>query len=243
VAARLREEVDYEQEADNCAYFAEVLNVDGVRIPAVAPELCAPTVLTTAFMPGLPLDVWLQGKPKQKDRDRVARRLQAIFIEGLYELGTVHADPNPGNFIIAEDLTIGLVDFGCVKRLSPAFVDRYRRLALSAAHYQEGAHFKLMQELGLFSPDLGHDTLKALEEISTAFSRWFGRLYSETPFDFNQHPDFIPQGKEIMGRMQKFQRHLKVNTGFIFLDRTRYGLLRIFEQMGARVAFRNVYEW
>ena len=46
-----------------------------------------------------------------------------------------------------------------------------------------------------------------------------------------------------MGRLQAFKRHLKVNTDFIFLDRTRYGLLRIFEQMGARVAFRNPYEW
>jgi predicted unusual protein kinase regulating ubiquinone biosynthesis (AarF/ABC1/UbiB family) len=243
VAARLREEVDYEQEADNCAYFAEVLNVDGVRVPAVLPTHTAPTVLTTAFMPGRPLDLWRRNKPTQKDRDRVAQRLQAIFIEGLYKLGTVHADPNPGNFIIADDLTIALVDFGCVKRLSPAFVELYRGLTRSAAHHEEGAHFRLMQKLGLFSPELGRDTLKSLEEISTAFSRWFGRLYEKAHFDFNQHPDFIPQGKEIIGRLQAFKRHLKVNTGFIFLDRTRYGLLRIFEQMGARVAFRNPYEW
>ncbi|MEJ2639491.1 MAG: AarF/ABC1/UbiB kinase family protein [Desulfosarcinaceae bacterium] len=243
VAARLREEVDYEQEADNCAYFARVLNVDGVRIPAVLPAHTGPTVLTAAFMPGRPLDQWLQEKPNQEDRDRVADRLQAIFIEGLYQLGTVHADPNPGNFIIADDLTVGLVDFGCVKRLSPTFVDRYRRLARSAAHHEERAHFILMQELGLFSPELGRDTLKALEEISTAFSRWFGRLYIDSFFDFDQHPDFIQEGKQIMGRLQTLKRHLKVNTDFIFLDRTRYGLLRIFEQMGARVAFRNPHEW
>jgi predicted unusual protein kinase regulating ubiquinone biosynthesis (AarF/ABC1/UbiB family) len=243
VAARLREEVDYMQEAENCTYFAEVLNLDGVRIPAVVSASTAPTVLTTTFMPGRPLDLWLRDKPKQEDRDRVAQLLHTIFIEGLYKLGTVHADPNPGNFIIADDLTIGLVDFGCVKRLSPAFVDQYRQLALSAAHHEEGTHFKLMQEVGLFSPELGSDTLRALEEISTAFSRWFGRLFIETLFDFNQHPDFISQGKQIMGRLQALKRHLKVNTDFIFLDRTRYGLLRLFEQMGARVAFRNPYEW
>jgi predicted unusual protein kinase regulating ubiquinone biosynthesis (AarF/ABC1/UbiB family) len=243
VAARLREEVDYEQEARNYAYFAKMLHVDGVRIPEVISKHTAATVLTTAFMPGRPLDLWLQDKPTQEDRDRIAQRLQAIFIEGLYTLGTVHADPNPGNFIIADDLTIALVDFGCVKRLSPAFVDQYRRLAQNAAHHEETAHFNLMQELGLFSPELGRDTLKALEEISTAFSCWFGRLYDEALFDFNQHPDFIAQGKQIMGRLQASKRHLKVNADFIFLDRTRYGLLRLFEQMGARVAFRNPYEW
>ena len=34
-----------------------------------------------------------------------------------------------------------------------------------------------------------------------------------------------------------------MNPEFIFMDRTRYGLLRLFETMGARVKFRNPYEW
>ena len=46
-----------------------------------------------------------------------------------------------------------------------------------------------------------------------------------------------------MRRYHHLHRHLRVNPDFIFLDRTRYGLLRIFEMMGARVSFRNPYEW
>jgi predicted unusual protein kinase regulating ubiquinone biosynthesis (AarF/ABC1/UbiB family) len=243
VAERLREEVDYRQEAEYCTQFAKVLKVEGVCIPEVVPALSTTTVLTTTFMPGSPLDLWLQGAPSQAERDQVAARLQAIFIKGLYEQGAIHADPNPGNFIIADDLTIGLVDFGCMKRLTPDFVAQYRLLAKSAAHHQYDAHFQQMRDMDLFSPDLAADELKPLTQIANDFCRWFGRLFNETVFDFNQHPDFIPQGKQIMGRLQRFKRHLKANSDFIFPDRTRYGLLRLFEKMGARVAFRNSYEW
>lgn len=243
VATRLREEVNYQQEADNLSYFSTALQVQGVRIPNAIPEFTSPTVLTTTFMPGSPLDKWLRANPAPKDRDLLAQRLQSIFIQGLYELHTIHADPNPGNFIIADDLTVNLVDFGCIKRLEPDFVDQYGSLSKSAAHLQYRDHYQSMMDMGFFSPNLEPPVLEQLKEVSNAFCRWFGRLFAEEIFDFSKNPDFISDGKKIMMSIQHLRRHLKVNSDFIFLDRTRYGLLRLYEQMGARVAFRNQYEW
>jgi predicted unusual protein kinase regulating ubiquinone biosynthesis (AarF/ABC1/UbiB family) len=243
VAARLREEVDYTQEADNISYFSDAMTLHGVRIPEVLPELTSPTILSTTFMPGRPLDRWLRSNPSQQHRDEVAKRLHSIFIQGLYKLNTIHADPNPGNFIIAEDLTIGLVDFGCIKRLDSGFVEKYRMLSKTSAHQQKREHFHHMRDLGFFSQDLDPNILEQFEDISDAFQIWFGRLFSEEIFDFSSNPDFINQGKKVMRRLQRLRKYINVKTDFIFLDRTRYGLLRLYEQMGARVAFRNQYEW
>ncbi len=141
VVLRLREEVDYLQEAELLRYFAAHLNMERIKIPAVSAALTAPTVLSTTLMPGKPLDLWLADNPGQAARDLVARRLNELVIKGLYELQVIHADPNPGNFIIADDLTIGLVDFGCIKRLDAYFVAQYQELARTAAHHETGAHF------------------------------------------------------------------------------------------------------
>lgn len=243
IAARLHEEVDYLQEADNLRYFAGHLKMETMRIPQVQPDLSAPTVLTTTLMPGKPLDLWLRDNPGQEARDRVAGQLNAMMVKGLYELLVIHADPNPGNFIIADDLTIGLVDFGCIKRLTPDFVKQYRQLALAAAHHDDDTHFQLMIETGLIPADLDHRTMEKIKEISNAARQWFGRLFAEEVFDFKAHPGFIAQGKAVMRQYHHLHRHLRVNPDFIFLDRTRYGLLRIFEMMGARVNFRNPHEW
>ncbi len=243
ITARLREEVDYLQEADNLRYFARHLTMEGVRIPQVQPALTCPTVLTTTLMPGKPLDLWLEENPDQEAKDQVADKLNAIALKGLYELQVIHADPNPGNFIIGDDLTVGLVDFGCIKRLDPGFVEQYRQLAVAAAHHQDDRHFQLLIDMGLVAPELAPETLQEIKPISVAMAHWFGRLFANERFDFGAHPGMMAEGKAVMGRLHQLRKHLRMNPEFIFLDRTRYGLLRIFEQMEAKVQFRNPYEW
>jgi predicted unusual protein kinase regulating ubiquinone biosynthesis (AarF/ABC1/UbiB family) len=243
VVDRLREEVDYLQEAKNLHYFADHLNVEGVRIPEVRTDMTAGTVLTTTLMPGKTLGVWLAGNPKKEAKEIVVQRLNKILLKGLYELNVFHADPNPGNFIIADDLTIGLVDFGCVKRLEPKFIEAYRQLVLSAAHHDTEAHLKNMINLGMVSANLENEKLEEIKEISNVIGEWFGALYAEEQFDFSAHPGFIADGKLVMQRFHNLRRYVKINPDFLFLERTRYGLLRLFEQMGVLVRFRNDFEW
>jgi predicted unusual protein kinase regulating ubiquinone biosynthesis (AarF/ABC1/UbiB family) len=243
VAERLGEEVDYLKEAEHVDYFAAHLKVGGLRTPMVRTHLSAPTVLSTSLLPGRPLDVWLQDNPGQEARDRIAQTLNDLFLTGLYELNVIHADPNPGNFIIGEDLIVGLVDFGCVKRLEPDFVEQCRQLARAAAHNHNGAHFRQMITVGLVPQDLAKPEMDAIQTVSDDMGNWFGRLYADETFDFGAHPDFVADGKAILRRYHHLRRHFKMNPEFIFMDRTRYGLLRLYEIMGARVKFRNPYEW
>jgi predicted unusual protein kinase regulating ubiquinone biosynthesis (AarF/ABC1/UbiB family) len=242
-SARLHEEVDYLQEGGNLEWFARHLSVEGVRVPRWRSELSAGTVLTTTYLPGRPLDQWLTSRPDPRAVDQVAQTLHRIFITGLYDLHVLHADPNPGNFIIADDLSVGLVDFGCIKRPDPGFVAHYRRLARAAFLRDDQAHYQEMMALGFMPENLDPAVRQQLRSVSDAFSRWFGRLAATDRFDFGAHPGFIAEGKALMAQFHHLRRYFNVNPDFLFLDRTRYGMLRLFEQMRARVCFRNIYEW
>ncbi len=243
IAARLHEEVDYLQEAENLNFFFDSLQMDGINIPQVHPELTSCTVLTTTLMHGKPLDLWLAGSPPQQARDSVAQLLNELLTQSLYNLHTIHADPNPGNFIIGDDGTIGLVDFGCVKRFTPTVVEHYRQLTVAAAHQDSETHFQLMITLGLIPSELDQAIIVKVRELSDAMCRWYGRLYAEEWFDFRMHPQMMAEGWKIMRGYQHLRNYFLVNPDLIFLDRTRYGLLRIFEMLGARVGFRNIHEW
>lgn len=243
VTARLKEEVNYLQEAENITCFDHRLNMEGVRLPEVHRDLTTGSVLSLTHLPGRPLDIWLTGGPTQKERHIVARRLNAIFLKSLYECHVIHADPNPGNFIIDDNLNVGLVDFGCIKHLSPEFIEQYRQLVVSAAHDDKPAHYQVMMDIGMLQQAQDDETAHEIRAVSDEFCSWFGTLYQSDPFNFKARPDFMVQGKALMMRCQRLHRHINVNPDFIFLERTRYGLFRLYDQMAVSLSFRNPYEW
>ncbi len=240
---RLVEETEYRREADHINYFATHLNMEQVQIPDVDFETTTDTVLSITYMEGAPLNEWLEGSPTQPQRDAVAQLLNDIFFKGLYKLSIIHADPNPGNFIIQNNLRIGLIDFGCVKKLDPEFVKGYCRLVNAAASHDQDAYFQLLKQLNLIKSDPVLEAKEKIYKLMNRVSLWLGKLYQEEVFDFGANKNFMREGRDMSRDMYELGKHMDLNPNFIFLDRTRYGLLRLFERMEARVRIRNPYEW
>jgi len=236
-------ETDYEKEAANLEFFAKHLQMENVKIPEVDYRISGKTILSQTHFHGPTLNAWLQTNPDQSRIDAVAQILHDIFLKGFYELNCIHADPNPGNFIILSDCGIGLIDFGCVKRFDSKFVNLYNQLVCISANDEESLPLSLLRELEVFPPDMDTKVEQELYKYMVAFNRWFGRPYQKEVFDFKENSDYIFEGKEILKGVQKYRKHINsINTNFIFLDRTRYGLFRLFERMGAKIRIRNKYE-
>jgi predicted unusual protein kinase regulating ubiquinone biosynthesis (AarF/ABC1/UbiB family) len=243
IEERLLEEVDYINEANNMAFFNEHLNLEGVNVPRPWRPGSSKTVLSASYMEGLPLNLWLKTGPGQQDIDLVAKRLNDIFLHGLYELNCIHADPNPGNFIIAEDMSVGLIDFGCVKKLQPGLVKLYRRFPDILINGDKQEYFDMLEALEIIRPGLDEKTADDIYNQAYDFGQWLAQIYTAKVFDFGAAGEFMVVGKKRMQAMYKYRRHLAVNPQIIYLDRTRYGFLRVFQKMGARVNMRNSYEW
>jgi predicted unusual protein kinase regulating ubiquinone biosynthesis (AarF/ABC1/UbiB family) len=120
------EETDYLNEARNIDFFRRQLApLPFVRVPKVYPELSSDQVLTMSRVPGLRLHDFLKTAPGQILRDELGTGLTQLFFYQLFKMRVLHADPHPGNYLFNQDGTIGLIDFGCVKRLKPEVVRCY----------------------------------------------------------------------------------------------------------------------
>jgi predicted unusual protein kinase regulating ubiquinone biosynthesis (AarF/ABC1/UbiB family) len=115
IEARLLDEVDYRRERENMAFFRAGLRQDPVLIPVCREDLSSDTVLSAAYLSGTPLIDWLEtGAPARSNGTGSPSTNQDLFVsETLTGLHGIHADPNPGNYLVHPDLTVGLVDFGC----------------------------------------------------------------------------------------------------------------------------------
>ena len=119
----IEKESDYLAEAENLERFQVVLkSVEGVRVPIPVHELTRKNVLVMELFKGTRLDDWLLSASSE-DKTQQGRRLLRAYLEMIHRHGALHADPHPGNFLVLDDGTIGMLDLGCVRDYPLAFMD------------------------------------------------------------------------------------------------------------------------
>ena len=236
IHARLREEVDYRQEAANTMWFRERLGDASVRVPEVIAERSGVRVLTTCFEAGLHLDEWLGTAPDQATRDLAAQRLYDLFVHSALNLRRLHADPNPGNTLLAADGSITLIDFGCVKDLSAGFIQLLPQVLNAYLADDPATLFDAYERLGMLRRA---DAARCYEDILRPFGRWLVEPLRDDSFDFAAHADYTARGFAVIQGLQRLKGIDRLADEFVFFDRTIYGLCKLFERMGARVRLRH----
>jgi predicted unusual protein kinase regulating ubiquinone biosynthesis (AarF/ABC1/UbiB family) len=241
IEAGLAAELDYAQEARAMDEFRAAL---APRLPQlVVPEVChalsTPQLLAMQVLPGQHLAEWLAQGPSQAERDRYGQLIFESFMLMVFELGRLHADPHPGNYLFMPDGRLGLLDFGCTRVLPPRLVEGLAR-AWSAALAPDGdaALHGAYRELGLI--DAGLDLESFRRELRPALAPlldWQLAPFREPVFDFGARAP-LPH----LGRSQQrvAVRHLHgMPPELPYLDRAFLGLNQLLAQLGARVRTRN----
>ena len=145
---RLEEELDYYKEAANLEYFqAELADMDGIRVPSHFASHSTERVLTMGRLHGVSINDFVENSTPEA-RHRAASNLVRVFYEMAYKLRALHSDPHPGNYLFEEDGTVGLLDFGCVKRFDPYFMGDYARTGSAAVAGDRKGTLDLARKLG-----------------------------------------------------------------------------------------------
>lgn len=110
-------ELDFAREARSMKIArGNMAELEGVRVPRVYEEYCGSCVVTMELFEGRMLsDLDPEDIPNGEELGRLGLRasLQQILEDGFF-----HADPHPGNIVILDEQTIGVLDWGMVGRLT-----------------------------------------------------------------------------------------------------------------------------
>jgi predicted unusual protein kinase regulating ubiquinone biosynthesis (AarF/ABC1/UbiB family) len=121
IAERLREELDYRLEAQNMALYRHMLRDEpGVQVPDSLPDLSTNRLITMNWLTGRNL-MELDDAPVEV-RNQVAANMFRAWYVPFYEYGVIHGDPHFGNYSVADDNSMNLLDFGCIRIFPPTFV-------------------------------------------------------------------------------------------------------------------------
>jgi predicted unusual protein kinase regulating ubiquinone biosynthesis (AarF/ABC1/UbiB family) len=242
IAARVREELDYQREAKHVALYRDMLKgVDLVRVPAVWPKLSTGRLLTLDWLDGAKL-LTHKGAALAV-RNQIGRAMFAAWWLPFSRHGVIHGDPHLGNYTVFEqDGAVGginLLDYGCIRVFPLKFVggvvDLYNGLLKDDAdlvvHAYETWGFK----------GLSRETIDILN-IWAKFI--YGPLLDDRertiadgvkPSEYGRREAFrVHQGLKKQGRV-------RVPREFVFMDRAAIGLGAVFLHLDARLNFYRLF--
>ncbi len=154
VEARLKEEVDYLQEARNQETLREALaDVPDIVVPRVFRTHTTRRVITMERLDGLHLDAFCEAVKDPVRRNTAALKLSDVLWRMQVDIGILHADPHPGNFLFLADGRIGLLDFGCVKVFPDAFIRNYVTLIRHALRNDDEAILDTYERMGFLTAE------------------------------------------------------------------------------------------
>jgi predicted unusual protein kinase regulating ubiquinone biosynthesis (AarF/ABC1/UbiB family) len=237
IAERLREELDYEREAAHMRLYGMILRDEaGVAVPVPYPELSTRRLLTMSWLDGVPiLDAV---KAPLAVRNRLALRMFRIWYVPFYYYGVIHGDPHLGNYTVAADGTVNLLDFGCIRIFPAAFVrgviDLYHALERGdrdlAVHAYQSWGFR----------DLSREKIEVL-------NRWalfvYGPLLEDRERLIQDQASGI-YGREVAESVHRDLRRLggvRPPREFVFMDRAAVGLGAVFLHLKAKINWHRLF--
>ena len=240
IAARLREELDYRREAKHMQLYRQMLAKEKtIHVPEVLPELSTGRLLTMGWVDG-------KGLLKYKtasiaDRNQLAYNMFRAWYVPFYDYGVIHGDPHLGNYSVRPDLSVNLLDFGCIRVFEPKFVggviDLYRALEKNdrklAVHAYETWGFK-----GLSN------------EVIDTLNMWAQFVYAPLLEDRKRKIQELAEksggvyGREVAEKVHKKLRELggvKPPREFVFMDRAAIGLGGVFMHLAAEINWHRLF--
>lgn len=238
LADRLREELDYEHEAKNLALYRAMLEGEpSVHLPEVLPGLSSRRLLTMTWLDGRPL---LDFKTADlQTRNTIAQNLFRAWYLPLHHFGVIHGDPHLGNYTVRDNLSINLLDFGCVRVFPPRFiggvVDLYRAIqggdeALAVDAFERWGFTGLSREI--------IDTLLVWAKFL------YGPLLDDRVRVIDASGNPATYGRETAQAVHKRLRELGTVTvprEFVFMDRAAIGLGGVFMHLQAELNWHDMF--
>ena len=240
VESKLLEETDYDFELQQSVEIANASkDLDGFVFPKYYPEYSCKRILTMDWIEGKHMKEYLATNPSQEARNAIGQKLWNLYDFQVNNIRAIHADPHPGNFIIKDDGTIGLIDFGCVKRIPEDFYQMYFQLLNSKMMDDDEKLRELFFKLEFLFKDEPRSSQDLFFNVFKDSMNLLIKPFITETFDFSDKKYFDDLFE--MGESLKSRKDLRKNgvargsRHILYINRTYFGLFALLNDLGATI--------
>lgn len=233
---RIVEECDFLREAESQARFAQLLSAEpGVHVPGLVPELCTGKLLTMDFVAG---QTFYEFASDASDaaREQAAKNIFSVCMKSIFHHCAFSADPHPGNYIFHPAGEVTFLDYGCVKRYHPTFVDNWKRMARSLFRRDPAAFREAVVENGLVGNVPKFDFQHQYEAMSVLYEPM---LHGE-PFLIDG--DYLRRMNRALLFDNRNKHRLRLPPDWLYVNRLQWGLYSILSKLNVPVRWGELME-
>ena len=238
IAARLREELDYDLEARHMRLYGAMLKAEpGVHVPQVIPELTTDRLLTMSWLEGRRLLEFTDADVAE--RNQIALNMFRAWYVPFYLYGVIHGDPHLGNYSVCDDLTINLLDFGCIRTFQPKFVRGVIDLYHAISNGDEALAVHAYETWGFTNLNK-----RVIETLNLWAEFVYAPLLEDRPRRIQEFESTGVYGQDVAARVHRGLRELGGVTPpreFVFMDRAAIGLGGVFLHLKAEINWHRLF--
>lgn len=236
----LLSETDYELELQRSIDIPKACaHIEGLQFPTYYPEYSSKKILTMDWLDGLHMGEFMKTNPSQEIRDQIGQALWDFYDFQLHTLIQVHADPHPGNFLLQEDGTLGIIDFGCVKVIPEDFYYKYFELLEPELLNDAKRLTDRLYSFNFIYPEDSETDKQVLIEMFKNIMSLLSRPFHAGTFDFGDDSYFVElyefgESNRNLPQLRKSKKPRGASQA-LYLNRTYFGLYNLLNQLKAKV--------
>ena len=183
IKAKLNEELDYTKELSNHQLIYNIWkDCDYVKIPEVIVELCTDKILCMEYVEGQSISDFISNSTKE-EKNILGEYIFKFTFENVYKHGILYSDIHYGNFLVKEDTTLCVIDFGCLTQIDSELQNNLRQLHISFLNEDKEMFYIIVERMGIINQDT--ISVESKEYIYKYFRIQYTPLISED-FEFTQ---------------------------------------------------------
>ena len=240
VEGKLLEETDYHLEVRRSIEISEACSgIPNLYFPAYYPDMSSARIITMDWLEGDHIKEFLETNPSQEVRNQIGQAMWDFYHHQIHNLKQVHADPHPGNFLMKDDGTLGVIDFGCVKVIPEDFYEGYFKLMSKNLVETDEELVPLLYNLNFIYEDDSEEEKTLFLSVFKEMTTLLGRPFHTEDFDFADDTYFaqIYALSDKLSNMKELRnsKHPRGSRHGLYINRTYFGLYTLLNQLRCKI--------
>jgi ubiquinone biosynthesis protein len=157
----LAQELDFRIESRSTETIRENMATQpGIRVAKIYNAYSTGRVMVQERLEGISVAESEELRERGFDREALADTLLRAALTQMMTNGFFHADLHPGNVMVLDDGTVGMIDFGATGRLDPLMMSSLQQMLVATSLHDAALLRQAVSEVAEIGPDVDPDALE-----------------------------------------------------------------------------------